>query len=57
MRRIQFLTFCFLWLIASSGAPEPPPEHRDLGADGEPLRSHFNADVGKVRAVLLAAPT
>ena len=31
--------------------------HVTLGADAEPLRATFNADVGKVRVVLLVSPT
>jgi hypothetical protein len=35
---------------------EPRP-HESLTGDAEPLRSAFNADAGKPRIVILAAPT
>lgn len=38
------------------GAPETADYER-IGADAEPLRSAFNADVGKVRILMLVAPT
>jgi hypothetical protein len=45
------------------GAPQAacrhadPRPHEPLGASAEPLRSAFNADAGKPRIVILAAPT
>lgn len=43
--------------VACSGAPDAAsPEHAVL-EDLADLRSRFNADVGKVRAVFLASPT
>src|SRR5579872_3857011 len=45
-----------LWLAAC--APSAPPSgHRVIGADAEPLKSMFNANVGKVRIIMLVAPT
>ena len=31
--------------------------HVTLGTDAEPLRGSFNADVGKVRVIMLVSPT
>ncbi len=31
--------------------------HVTIGKDAEPLRATFNADVGKVRVVMLVSPT
>ena len=45
-----------LVLIACEGSGAGP-RHEDIGPRGEPLRSAFNAAKGKVRAVLLGAPT
>lgn len=39
---------------AASGADTP---HRVIGADAEPLRGAFNAQVGTVRVVMLVSPT
>lgn len=38
-----------------SGSPVQP--HNTLSANAEPLRSAFNADSGRVRAIFLASPT
>ena len=38
-----------------AGGPESP--YTALGADANALRAKFNADVGKVRVVMLVAPT
>lgn len=35
----------------------PAATHETLTAGAEPLRSHFNRDVGHTRIVLIAAPT
>ncbi len=45
-----------LVLVASAG-PSTPPAYERIDRDGEPLRSTFNADAGKVRVVMLVAPT
>ena len=45
------LTLCW----ACTKGPVAP--HTNLTADFSPLRTAFNADSGKVRAVLLASPT
>lgn len=43
----------------SAGADEEAggPPHQVLDVDYEPLRSAFEADSGKVRAILLGSPT
>lgn len=33
------------------------PHYRTITSNGEPLRSTFNHDVGKVRIVMLVSPT
>jgi hypothetical protein len=50
------------WLALSlvavaCAAAEPPPGIVSLEAAAEPLRAQFDAAAGKVRAILLAAPT
>ena len=44
-----------LMLSCQSGGPSS--DHASLDAAGEPLRSAFNQDVGKVRAILIGSPT
>ena len=44
-------------LIAASNYPIEAQEFEHITGDAEPLRSQFNADVGKVRAVFLASPS
>jgi hypothetical protein len=52
-----------LWLSASllmlmgCGPSAPATGHTVLSGDLSALRSQFNADAGKVRAIFLAAPT
>jgi hypothetical protein len=46
-----------LLLLASCKAKGPVATHASLGADAAPLRAAFNADVGKVRVLMLVAPT
>ena len=51
-----------LWALAAllnvaCGQRSPAPRHTALEGDLSPLRQQFNADVGKVRAIFLAAPT
>lgn len=40
-----------------SGQSTPASQHTALAGDLSELRSQFNADTGKVRAIFLAAPT
>lgn len=44
-------------LLASACDQRPTRPHDPLTAGAEPLRSHFNRDIGHTRIVLLAAPT
>jgi hypothetical protein len=54
----------WLWIAASllalgggCGQAGAAPSHTALRGDVSALRSRFNADAGKVRAIFLAAPT
>ena len=38
-------------------APPTAPKYQVLDSTGNPLRSAFNGDSGKVRVVMLVAPT
>jgi hypothetical protein len=40
-----------------NGQSAPASQHTALSGDLSKLRSQFNADTGKVRAIFLAAPT
>jgi hypothetical protein len=42
-------------IVACSNAPARP--HASLSPDVEPLRSEFNRDAGRVRIVMIGAPT
>jgi hypothetical protein len=45
-------------LFLMSCSPKGPVQHHDsLNQDAEPLRPAFNADTGRVRAIVLASPT
>jgi hypothetical protein len=58
MRRIWRIAVGAPFLLASSCMPKAAPApFRELGATAAPLRDAFNADVGKVRIVMLVAPT
>jgi hypothetical protein len=46
-----------LGLLVGSGAIGRAPGHAVLSGDLSQLRSQFNADAGKVRAIFLATPT
>ena len=43
--------------VAACAPSGPPSSHAVLGPDAEPLRAAFNRDSGKVRVVMLVAPT
>jgi hypothetical protein len=45
-----------LWLAACAPSGPPSP-YRVITADGEPFRTMFNANAGKVRVVMLVAPS
>lgn len=53
------LTVLLLHLVAALTAckSSPPRPHSSLTQGAEPLRSQFNRDAGKVRVVIVAAPT
>jgi hypothetical protein len=53
----RFLPWMSLLMLAGCGANGPAPRHTVLAGNLAPLRSQFNADAGKVRAVFLASPT
>jgi hypothetical protein len=45
-------------LLLMACSPKGPVQpHDPLGTDAEPLRSAFNADTGRIRAIVLASPT
>jgi hypothetical protein len=46
---------CATLIVACSKAPARP--HASLSPDIEPLRSEFNRDVGRVRILMIGAPT
>ncbi|HEX3130389.1 MAG TPA: hypothetical protein VH394_23835 [Thermoanaerobaculia bacterium] len=57
MRRVLLWIAAFLPVFLACGQSGPPSQHTVLSQDLSELRSQFNADVGKVRAIFLAAPT
>ena len=53
---VAWIAAATLWLAAC--APKGPSSpYRVITPEGEPLRSAFNANVGKVRVIMLVAPT
>ena len=52
-------TFLILVLAFTTGLALQPAaaEYVVLGKDAEPLRTAFNADVGKIRVMMLVSPT
>ena len=57
MTRFLTGTAAFLALFLACGQSGPAPRHTVVSQDISELRSQFNADAGKVRAIFLAAPT
>jgi hypothetical protein len=57
MERILFWLCAVLVLLTGSRPPIAAPGHTMLAGDLSQLRSRFNADAGKVRAIFLATPT
>jgi hypothetical protein len=48
----------FIFVTALTGCNSSPQRpHASLGSGAEPLRSQFNGDAGKVRVVIVSAPT
>ena len=63
-RRVLILgafPFAAVLMLGSFGPADHEPiraaDYEPIGADTEPLRSAFNADAGKVRILMLVAPT
>jgi len=53
---VAWIIAAILWLAACApGGPSSP--YKVITADGEPFRTLFNANTGKVRVVMLVAPT
>ena len=48
---------CLIALLIAACSQAPSRPHAPLAINAEPLRSIFNRDVGKVRIVMVAAPT
>jgi hypothetical protein len=46
-----------LALAALGSCRAEEPSHREIGRDAWALRAAFNADAGRVRVVVLVAPT
>ena len=44
-------------LLATAMSAQPIADYQPLDRDAEPLRAAFNADAGKVRVLMLVAPT
>lgn len=57
MHRFLLWMSASLLMLAGCRPSGPAPSHTVLSGDLSPLRSQFNADAGKVRAVFLASPT
>ncbi len=58
MKRFQVVLAGVFTFFASACMPKgPPSSYRVLGATAAPLRAAFNANVGKVRIIMLVAPT
>ncbi len=55
--RVRLFAAFALLLVGGACARGPASDHRALDERGEPLRSDFAADSGKVRAIVLASPT
>jgi hypothetical protein len=58
MHRLLLWMAVFLpLLMACEQSSQAPTRHTVVSQDLSELRSQFNADVGQVRAIFLAAPT
>jgi hypothetical protein len=53
---VAWIAAATLWVAACTPST-PPSSHLVITADNEPLKSMFNANVGKVRVIMLVAPT
>lgn len=54
---VAWIAGAILWLAACAAPSAPPGSHQVIGSNAEPLKSTFNANVGKVRVIMLVAPT
>jgi hypothetical protein len=52
---LRRLTVATMLLIAAACAPTQP--YAKIDESAEPLRARFNADAGRVRVMMLVAPT
>jgi len=57
MYRLLLLTATSLALFLACGQSDSTVQHKVISEGLPELRSQFNADAGKVRAIFLAAPT
>lgn len=57
MRRLLPWMAAFLPMLMACQQHGPVPRHTVVSPNLSELRSQFNADTGKVRAIFLAAPT
>lgn len=55
--RPSALVTCLIALLVAACSQAPARPHAPLAVNAEHLRSIFNRDVGKVRIVMVAAPT
>jgi hypothetical protein len=56
-RQTRILLLALLALIAACRIHGKEQPHRPIGEDAAQLRASFNADLGKVRVLMLVAPT
>lgn len=57
MKQLPNLMAAAVVLMAACADGHAPTRYVTLGESGEDLRTQFQADSGKVRALFLAAPT
>jgi hypothetical protein len=57
MYRLLLWATAFLGLFVACRQSGPTPQHTVISEGLPELRSRFNADAGKIRAIFLAAPT
>jgi hypothetical protein len=58
MRSLLLVLAAAAVVLAAGCTPEGPPSpYQALGATAAPVRAAFNANIGKVRIIMLVAPT
>jgi len=57
MQRFPLRLSASLLMLAACRPSGPAPPHTALSGNLSALRTQFNADAGKVRAIFLASPT